>query len=64
MVLLVCGAVFAHAQGCSVCTKTASELGEHTARGLNNGILYLAALPLGILGTIGFVWWRHNKSQL
>ena len=50
-------------QGCSVCTKTAASLGEKGARGLNGGIVYLAALPLGILGTIGFVWWKHNKHD-
>ncbi len=48
------------AQGCSVCTKTASQLGEKGAKGLNGGILYLAFIPLAILGTIGFVWYRHQ----
>jgi hypothetical protein len=51
------------AQGCSVCTKTAAGLDDKTAKGMNNGILYLAAFPLTILGTIGFIWWRHNKSN-
>ncbi len=50
------------AQGCSVCTKTASELGENGARGLNNGILYLAALPLVFMGTVGYIWYRRNKG--
>ncbi|MBC7553141.1 MAG: hypothetical protein H7257_04105 [Taibaiella sp.] len=51
-----------NAQGCSVCTKTAQGLDSKSARGLNGGILYLAFLPLGIMGTLGFLWWRHNKS--
>jgi len=51
------------AQGCAVCTKTASELGENGARGLNAGIIYLALLPLGILGTVGFFWWRGSKVR-
>jgi hypothetical protein len=51
------------AQGCSVCTKTAAGLDDKTAKGMNKGILYLAAFPLTILGTIGFVWWRHNKQS-
>lgn len=58
---LSCG--FAHAQGCSMCTKTAGELDDKSAKGLNAGILYLAALPLSILGTVGFVWWKHNKQR-
>lgn len=50
-----------HAQGCAVCTKTASELDTHSARGLNGGILYLAFLPLTILGTVGYFWWRGSR---
>jgi hypothetical protein len=48
-------------QGCAVCTKTAAGLGEKSAKGLNSGILYLAILPLGIMGALGYKWWRHNK---
>lgn len=51
-----------YGQGCSVCTKTAQGLDDKSAKGLNGGILYLAFLPLGIMGTIGFVWWRNGKS--
>jgi hypothetical protein len=51
------------AQGCAVCTKTASELDPHSARGLNAGILYLALLPLSILGTVGYFWWRGSKAR-
>ncbi len=52
------------AQGCSLCTKTAANLDDKSAKGLNGGILYLAAMPLGILGTIGFIWWRRNKTEI
>jgi hypothetical protein len=50
------------AQGCSVCTQTASQLGEKGADGLNNGILYLALLPLSFISVLGFVWWKYNRS--
>lgn len=46
---------------CSICTKTASQLGEDAGRGLNGGILYLAAAPLMIVGYIGYRWWRNNS---
>jgi hypothetical protein len=52
-----------YAQGCSVCTKTAAGLGSKSAKGLNAGILYLAGLPLVLLGTIGFVWYRNNRHN-
>lgn len=52
------------AQGCSLCTKTAAGLDNKSAKGMNNGILYLAAFPLTIIGTIGFIWWKNNKKEL
>ena len=51
----------ASAQGCAVCTKTASELDPKSAKGLNDGILFLAFLPLSIIGTLGYFWWRQGR---
>ena len=48
---------------CSVCTKTASQLGEKPAQGLNQGILYLMMMPFAIVGFIGFRWWKSNKKM-
>jgi hypothetical protein len=45
---------------CSICTKTAAQLGEKPAQGLNAGILYLAFSPLAI---VGFIAWRWFKSK-
>lgn len=47
---------------CSICTKTASELGPQSAKGLNAGILYLAALPFALGGVIGYRWWKGNQD--
>ena len=46
---------------CSVCTKTAMQLGEKPAQGLNQGILYLMFTPFLIVGVIGYRWWKNNK---
>lgn len=48
---------------CSICTKTAQQLGEKPARGLNAGIIYLAAAPMLILGFIGYRWWKRNGAE-
>lgn len=64
VMMLSCTAPAVYAQGCSLCTKTANELDDKSAKGLNGGILYLAALPLTIIGTIGFVWWKHNRHTI
>ncbi len=50
----------AYAQ-CSICTKTASQLGEKPAQGMNSGILYLMFTPLGIAGILGYRWWQREK---
>lgn len=47
---------------CSICTKTASQLGEGPAKGLNAGILYMMFIPLGIIGVIGFRWWNRERQ--
>jgi hypothetical protein len=48
---------------CSVCTKTAQQLGEKPAKGLNAGIIYLMATPLTIIGLLGYRWWRTESSK-
>ncbi len=64
LLLLVCVLLAGPAigQGCSVCTKTAQGLDDKSAKGLNGGIVYLAFLPLVLMGTVGIIWWRNNKS--
>ncbi len=47
---------------CSLCTKTAQQLGEKPAQGLNSGILYLMIMPFAIVGFIGFRWYKNNKE--
>ena len=47
---------------CSICTKTASQLGEKPAAALNTAILYLMMAPLAIIGFIGWKWWKSNRG--
>lgn len=47
---------------CSICTKTASQLGNGPASALNSAILYLAAAPFAIMGYIGWRWWKNEKE--
>jgi hypothetical protein len=60
VVLQLCN-LYMYAQ-CSICSKTASQMGEDAGRGLNGGILYLAAAPFLILTYIGYKWWRNNQD--
>ncbi len=62
MLALVLGSADLMAQ-CPVCTKTAQQLGPQAAKGLNGGILYLMAMPFGIVGFIGYKWWKSNQIK-
>jgi hypothetical protein len=46
---------------CSICTKTAQQLGERPAKALNVGIIYLGLTPFLIIGYIGYRWWKNNQ---
>lgn len=48
---------------CSICTKTASQLGEGPAKALNSAIVYLAFAPIAIMGFIGYRWWKNEQEQ-
>ncbi len=63
--LLISGFVFtdtAVAQ-CSICAKTASQMGEKPAKGMNSAIVYLMAAPFAIVGFIGWRWWKSQKDE-
>lgn len=61
-ILFILTSVDVQAQ-CSICTRTAQQLGEKPARGLNAGIIYLAFTPLLLIGFIAFKWWKKNNSD-
>lgn len=58
--LLPCSDLLAQ---CSLCTKTAQQLGEGPAKGLNNGILMLAFTPLALMAFLGYRWWRSQRAN-
>ena len=60
--LLAASALPAQAQ-CSICTRTAQQLGERPAKALNKGIIYLAVTPLAIFGIIGYRWWKSEEHH-
>ena len=47
---------------CSICTKTAAQIGQEAGKGFNAGILYLAAMPFAIAGYVAIKWWKQDKE--
>ena len=65
LVLLLLFVVDSNAQ-CAMCKSVVEsnlENGDTIGSGLNDGILYLMAMPYISLGLIAFFWARHNKKQ-
>ena len=51
---------------CAMCKSVVEsnlETGDVIGSGLNDGILYLMAMPYISLGLIAFFWARNNKKQ-
>lgn len=49
---------------CAMCKSVVEsnlENGDSIGRGLNDGILYLMAMPYIALAIIAFLWSRHNR---
>jgi hypothetical protein len=65
LLLLICFSAAGEpaAAQCSICTRSAQQLGERPAKALNAGIMYLAFAPMAILGIIGFRWWKQNQAS-
>lgn len=63
---LLCGLFFIKTNSvnaqCSICTKTASQLGEKAGQGLNTGIVYLMLTPFAVGGFIGLRWWKQEQE--
>lgn len=48
---------------CSICTKTAQQMGEGPAKALNTGIIYLMLTPFAVVGLIVYRWWRNSRMD-
>ncbi|WP_191858154.1 hypothetical protein [Hanstruepera ponticola] len=62
--LLVLASLPVEAQ-CAMCRAVLeSEEGQETAKGINDGIIYLMAIPYILVGAIGFlIYKKFNKAK-
>jgi hypothetical protein len=55
---------FAQCPNCRAAVQSGLNSGAtNVGKGLNQGILYLLALPYLIVGIIGFMWYKSKKAQ-
>lgn len=62
LTILVCTVSVPALAQCSICTRTAAQMGEKPAKGINAGILYLAFIPFAVVGFISYNWWKKNRD--
>lgn len=49
---------------CAMCRAVLeSEEGQTTAKGINNGIMYLMVLPYILVGGVGYLIYRNKKKS-
>jgi hypothetical protein len=63
LLVLLLGCTIHTTAQCSICTKTAQQLGHKPAKGLNQGIVYLMIAPFAIMGVVGYRWWKSDRSD-
>jgi hypothetical protein len=62
---LMAASLSADAQ-CSMCTLNAEysvQHGNHQGDGLNDGILYLLAMPYLAVAVVGFIWYKKYRRK-
>lgn len=50
---------------CAMCRAVLeSEEGQSTAKGVNNGIIYLMSIPYILVGGLGFfIYWKYLRTK-
>jgi uncharacterized paraquat-inducible protein A len=62
-IILIANDVLAQCPMCKTSLEEARKNGSQVGSSLNNGILYLLALPYTIAMVFGFIYWRNHKLK-
>lgn len=55
--------VIAQCPMCKMGAESNLKNGGTAGRGLNNGILYMLAMPYVMVATMGYIWYRNRKEE-
>jgi hypothetical protein len=48
---------------CTLNAENSVQHGNHEGKGLNNGILYLLAMPYLAVAAVGFIWYKKYRKR-
>lgn len=54
--------VYSQCPMCKASAEASLKEGSKVATGINKGILYMLAAPYLLVGVIGFLWYKNQKS--
>lgn len=66
LVICICMISFDLLAQCPMCRMSAEsnlQNGGSAGKGLNQGILYMLALPYLFVTTMGILWWRNHNAD-
>lgn len=63
IMLFLAHPVSAQCPMCRIAAESNLSNGGTTGKGLNNGILYMLAMPYMMVGLMGFIWWRNRRKD-
>jgi hypothetical protein len=49
---------------CRMAVESNLQNGGTQARGLNNGILYMLAMPYLLISTLAFLWYKNRRKEV
>jgi len=61
-IVIVQPEVAAQCPMCKISAESNLRDGGSAGKGLNNGILYMFALPYLLVGSIGYLWYKNKKN--
>ncbi|WP_240663211.1 hypothetical protein [Mucilaginibacter limnophilus] len=53
----------AQCAACAASVETNAKNGNHETAGLNNGIMYLLAMPYLAVAIVGFIWYKKYRRK-
>lgn len=60
--VVISGDLFGQCPMCKMSAESNLKDGGTAGKGLNNGILYMLAMPYLLVMTIGLLWWKNRKK--
>jgi hypothetical protein len=61
-IIVIAGEIFAQCPMCKMAAESNLKNGGTAGKGLNNGILYLLAMPYLLVSVLGYIWWKKRKQ--